>query len=429
MIIVDTAVQKRIDANKPILVGLIGAGYSGSNIAYQLINFYPGIRVVALANRSLENAQKAMQFAGVNDPQVVSNASQLQQSLQNTKFAVTDDPQLLFECEQIEAIVESTGTVDFGSEMAFKSIKNGKHTIVMNCEMDATTGPILGYHARQKDVVYTNTDGDEPGVAMNLLRFVKSIGFEPVMAGNLKGFYDRYRTPETQRAFALEHDKDPRMMTSFVDGTKLSMELSVIANGTGFGVNTRGMHGPKINDIKELLDNFPLDEIRAKGGAVDFIWGAVQNTGAFVVGYSNARIKMDYMKYLKMGDGPYYLFYTPFHLPHQEIPNTVARAVLFHDAAITPKGAPAGDVLTIAKTDLKAGQTLDGIGGFTCYSLIENAVVSYGDNLLPMGLSDGCVLKRNISKDSAISYDDVTMPPERFVDRLRAEQKELFFGK
>ena len=427
MLIVDTALQKRLDEKNPIKVALVGAGYSGRNIAFQIINYFPAIQLVALANRTLDNARSAMEFAGVEDFQVVKTVGQLQDSIKNNKFAVTDKPQILFDTEEIEAIIEATGIVDFGGEIAFKSIQSGKHTIVMNCEMDATIGPVLKHYADKKGVIYTNTDGDEPGVAMNLFRFVKTIGFEPVMAGNLKGFYNRYRTPETQRAFALEHDKDPRMMTSFVDGTKLSMELSVIANGTGFGVNKRGMHGPNIPNIKELLASFPLDEIKGKGGAVDFIWGAVQNTGAFVVCYNDAPVKMDYMKYLKMGDGPYYVFYTPFHLPHLEIPITVARAVLFNDATVSPKGRPYADVLAIAKKDLKAGDILDGIGGFTCYSLIENAEVSYQNNFLPMGLSEGCVLKHDIAKDTPISYDDVQLPQERFADRLRAEQKEMFF--
>jgi len=427
MLIVDTALQKRLDEKNPIKVGIVGAGYSGRNIAYQIINFFPAIQVVAIANRTLANAKAAMEFAGVEDYQTVTSVGQLQDSIKQNKFAVTDDAQVLFDTEDIEAIIEATGVVDFGGEMAFKSIQGGKHTIVMNCEMDATVGPILKHYAKQKGVVYTNTDGDEPGVAMNLFRFVKTIGFEPVMAGNLKGFYDPYRTPDTQRAFALEHDKDPRMMTSFVDGTKLSMELSVIANATGFGVGKRGMYGPKVPDIKEALNNFPLAEIHKNGGAVDFLLGAAQNTGAFVVCHSTAKIKMDYMKYLKMGDGPYYVFYTPFHLPHQEIPITVARAVLFNDATVSPKGKPHTDVLTIAKKDLKAGETLDGIGGYTCFSLIENADISYKNNFLPMGVSEGCVLKRNITKDTAITYDDVQLPKERTCDRLRAEQKQMFF--
>jgi len=427
MLIVDTALQKRLDEKNPIKVGIIGAGYSGKNIAYQIINFFPAIQVVAIANRTLANAEAAMEFAGVSDYHTVNSSGELRDSIKQKKFAVTDNPQVLFDTENIEAIVEASGIVDFGGEMALKSIQSGKHTIVMNCEMDATVGPILKHYANKHGVVYTNTDGDEPGVAMNLFRFVKTIGFKPVLAGNLKGFYDPYRTPDTQRDFAEKNDKDPRMMTSFVDGTKLSMELSVLANGTGFGIGKRGMYGPKAEDVQGALNSFPLEKIHESGGNVDFLLGAAPNTGAFVVCHSTAKIKMDYMKYLKMGEGPYYVFYTPFHLPHQEIPITVARAVLFNDAAVSPKGRPYADVLTIAKKDLKAGETLDGIGGFTCFSLIENAELSYNSGFLPMGVSEGCVLNKNMSKDSVITYDDVRLPEGRTCDKLREEQKNLFF--
>jgi len=427
MIIVDTALQKRLDEKNPIKIGIIGAGYSGKNIAYQIINSFPGIQVAVIVNRTLANAQAALEFSGIKDYRTVKTSGELQDSITQNKFSVTDDPQVLFDTESIEAIVETTGIVDFGAEMAFKSIQSGKHTIVMNCEMDATVGPILKYYAAQKGVVYTNTDGDEPGVAMNLFRFVKTIGFKPILAGNLKGYYDPYRTPDTQREFAEKNNKDPKMMTSFIDGTKLSMELTVLANATGFGVGKRGMFGPKAKDVQEALKIFPLKKMHQSGGNVDFLLGAAPFTGAFVVCYSAEKVKMDYMKYLKMGEGPYYVFYTPFHLPHLEIPITVARAVLFNDATVSPQGKPYTDVLTIAKKDLKAGETLDGIGGFTCFSLIENAALSYTSNLLPMGVSEGCVLKRDILKNTPLTYNDIQLPEGRTCDNLREQQKKVFF--
>ena len=135
---------------------------------------------------------------------------------------------------------------------------------------------------------------------------------------------------------------------------------------------------------------------------------------------------MGYMKYFKMGDGPIYPFYVPYHLPHLEVPLTVARAVLFHDAAVTPIAGPVCDVVTIAKRDLKAGELLDGIGGFTCYGMLENASVCRMDNLLPMGLCEGCRLKKDIPKDQTIAYSDVDLPGDRLCDKLREEQKKYF---
>ncbi len=256
---------------------------------------------------------------------------------------------------------------------------------------------------------------------MNLLRFVRTIGYRPVLAGNIKGLQDHYRTPETQKGFAEQHHISPQMATSFADGTKISMENAVVANATGFTVGQRGMYGPRCAHVKEAVDLFPLDQL-LNGGLVDYILGAEPGPGVFVLGYNDHPVRQDYMNYFKMGEGPLYAFYVPYHLPHLEVPLTAARAVLFHDAAVAPLGAPVCDVITIAKRDLKAGELLDGIGGFTCYGTIEKADVSRREGLLPMGLSEGCRLRRDVAKDEAIACDDVELPPNRLCDRLRADQ-------
>src|SRR5258706_14454861 len=134
------------------------------------------------------------------------------------------------------------------------------------------------------------------------------------------------------------------------------------------------------------------------------------------------------MRYFKMGDGPFYLFYAPYHLPHVQLPLTIARAALFRDATVSPLGQPMCDVVAIAKRDLLKGETLDGIGGFTCFGVIENARVSAEQNLLTMGLAENCRLKRDIARDQALSYRDVELPEDRLVDRLRREQSSRFPG-
>jgi predicted homoserine dehydrogenase-like protein len=185
------------------------------------------------------------------------------------------------------------------------------------------------------------------------------------------------------------------------------------------------MYGHQCAHVKDILNHFSPEQLLS-GGLVDYALGAEPGTGAFVVGYSDHPIKQQYLQYFKMGNGPLYLFYTPYHLPHIQLALTVARAVLFQDATVAPIGAPACDVVTIAKRDLKAGEILDGIGGFTCYGAIENADVAQADDLLPMGLSRDCRLKRDILKDQAISYDDINLPTGRVSDALRAEQNAYF---
>lgn len=424
MLIVDTALKKRVDAKDPIRVGLIGAGYSGRKIAYQITDGIDGMDVVAICNRTPEHAREAYSYAGIDAVAEASDAAGVDRNIAAGKAVVSGDYKALTESEQIEVIVDATGVVTYGAEVAVSALENKKHLILMNVEMDATVGAILSEKARANGVMYSNSDGDEPGVAMNMIRFVKSIGLKPVVAGNLKGLYDPYRNPETQQEFAAANNQKPATMAHFADGTKLSMELTVLANGAGFGVARRGMFGPSLEHVNDSPAYY-ADKL-VDGGMVDFLVGAAPSNGAFVLGHSDDPMRADFLKYLKMGEGPLYAFYTPFHLPQLEIPNTIARAVLLDDATVAPFGAPTCDSIAIAKKDLQPGELLDGLGGFAAYALIDNYATSVADNCLPMGVSEGCTMVRAVAKDQPITYADVSVPEGRLVDALRAEQNKTF---
>jgi predicted homoserine dehydrogenase-like protein len=427
MIIVDTALEKREKEDNPVRVGIIGAGYMGRGMTLQIETAIRGMRVAAISNRTITEAERAYRQAGIESIQTVDSVAALEQAIARNQCAITDDAMLLCRAEGIDAIVEATGEVEFGAHVTLEAIKHGKHVVLMNAELDATLGPILKRYADRAGVVITNTDGDQPGEVMNLLRFVRTIGYKPVLAGNIKGLQDHYRTPKTQAAFAAKNKQKPRLITSFADGTKISMEMAVVANATGFGVGIRSMYGPECKHVTEAVNLFPTEKL-LNGGLVDFVLGAEPGPGVFVIGHNENPIKQQYMHYFKMGDGPFYVFYVPYHLPHLECPLTVARAVLFNDAAIAPLGGPVCDVITQAKRDLKAGEELDGIGGFTTYGAIENSDVCQVNNLLPMGLSEGCRLRRDVPIDYALTYDDVELPDGRLADQLRTEQN-LFFGE
>jgi len=309
--------------------------------------------------------------------------------------------------------------------VALQAIQHRKHVVLVNAELDSTLGPILKVHADRAGVVITNTDGDEPGVAMTLLRYLRSLGFRPVAAGNLKGMIDRYRTPETQREFARKFNQDAAKVTSFADGTKLSMEATLLANATGFQVGQRGMYGPKCAHVKEIAARLPAEQLLATG-LVDYALGAEPHTGAFVVVHEHQPIKRRELGYYKMGDGPFFVFYTPYHLPHVQILSTIGRAALFHDETVAPIGAPVCEVIACAKRDLKAGEVLDGVGGFMTYGVIENFPVARTEALLPMGIAGDCRLRRDVAKDSPITYTDVELPKGRLCDQLRADQAARF---
>ena len=427
MVIVDTALEKLERRGKPIRVGVVGAGYMGRSISVQLLKPPVGVRLAAIANRTISKAENAVREGGLNPVSNVSSVKQLEDVIASGHVAVTADPLLLCQASNIDVLIDATSDMDCGVRVVLRALEHGKHVVLLNAALDSPVGPILKTYADRNNVVITYTDGEEPGVAVNLFRYVKTIGLKPVAAGNLKGLLDPYRTPETQRAFAERIGQSAPMITSFADGTKLSMECTILANSTGLRVGKRGMYGPKCAHVKEASNLFPPNDL-LNGGIVDFVLGAEPHTGAFVIGHSDHPIDKEFLSYFKMGDGPFYVFYTPFHLPQIQVIPTIARAVLFQDPTTSPIGKPVCDVITLAKRDLKTGEILDGIGGFSCYGVIENSEVAQKENLLPMGLSEGCHLKRDIPKDQALSYDDVQVPSGRLCDKLRAEQDQYFYA-
>jgi predicted homoserine dehydrogenase-like protein len=203
------------------------------------------------------------------------------------------------------------------------------------------------------------------------------------------------------------------------------MEATILANATGFRVGKRGMYGPRCEHVNQLPGLLPADEL-LQGGLVDYALGAAPHTGAFVIVHEPHPEKQRHLGYYKLGAGPFYVFYTPFHLPHIQVASTIGRAALQHDPTVAPLGAAVAETVTIAKRDLRAGETLDGVGGFCAYGLIDNASAARAVDALPMGLSEGCRLVRDIRRDEVVRFADVELPPDRLIDRLWAEQTARF---
>jgi predicted homoserine dehydrogenase-like protein len=428
VILVDRALAQREEEGRPVRVGMVGAGFMGRGIALQILSAVRGLRLVAIANRHLERARRAYEQCGV-EPRVATSSVEVERAIADGAPVVTDDALALCESDGIDAIVEVTGTVELASRVALRAIEHGKHVVLMNAEVDGTVGPILKRYADRAGVVITNADGDQPGVQMNLYRFVRGIGVRPVLCGNIKGLHDPYRNPTTQEGFARRWGQSPHMVTSFADGTKISFEQAIVANATGMRVARRGMHGPETETgtpIEEAAKLFPVEELSEGPGIVDYVVGAVPSPGVFVLGTHDNPAQQHYLNLYKLGEGPLYCFYTPYHLCHFEVPNTVARAVLFGDATLAPAGPPRVDVIAAAKIDLAEGATLDGLGGYMTYGLAENAEAAAVQRLLPIGLAQGGRLRRDIRRDEVLAYEDVELPKGRLADRLRAEQDAAF---
>lgn len=421
--IIDTALRELEESGRPIRVGMVGAGATGRAIALQLGTPAPGIRLMAIANRTPEHGERAFREAGITQWDRPGSAHEAEAAIARGLPVLTDDPLILTACGAIDVLVEVTGSVETAAHVVLDALDHGKHVVLVNAELDSMLGPILKKRADQAGVVITNTDGDEPGVAMTLLRYLRSLGLRPVAAGNLKGMIDYYRTPETQKAFAEKYDQDARKVTSFADATKLSMETTVLANATGFHVGRRGMYGPACKHVREMAHLLPAGEM-LNTGLVDYALGAEPHTGAFVIVHEESALKKAQLAYYKLGDGPFYVFYTPYHLPYIQIASTIGRAVIHHDPTVAPIAGPVCEVLTLAKRDLKAGQHLDGIGGFCVYGLIDNTSAARSAAALPIGLSEDCILLRDVPKDGLLTFDCVEPPRGRLVEALWQEQAE-----
>ncbi|HSK95080.1 MAG TPA: Gfo/Idh/MocA family oxidoreductase, partial [Euzebyales bacterium] len=335
MIVVDRLLQERQHAADPVRVAMLGAGFMGRGLANQIVNSVPGMELVAIANRHPERAERAYHEAGVDEVARVTSADQLDRAIAAGRPAVTDDPTLLTRCGAVDALVDVTGAVEYGARVALDAIAHGTHLVLMNAELDGTAGPILKVKADATGVVYTACDGDQPGVQGNLYRYVRGLGLEPLVVGNIKGLHDPYRNPTTQEGFARRWGQDPHMVTSFADGTKISYEQALVANAFDLTVARRGMLGwDHDGHVDELTARFDVEELRELGGIVDYVVKARPSPGVFVLAAHDDPRQRHYLTLYKLGEGPLYSFYQPYHLCHFEVPTSVARAVLLGDATL-----------------------------------------------------------------------------------------------
>ena len=427
MIIVDTALKAREAEGRPIRVASIGAGFMGQGLTNQIVNSVPGMRMVAGYNRRAQRALDMFAYSGRTDAVLATTQGQVEDAIRAGKPVATEDAFLLTRSEQIDVLVDVTGSVEFGARVVLDAFRHGKDVVLMNAELDATIGPILQVYAEKHGAILSACEGDEPGVQMNLYRWVKGLGLIPRVMGNVKGLQDPYRNPTTQRGFAERWGQNPAMVTSFADGSKISFEQAVVANATGFRVKSRGMsRGLEYRgDVMKIGSLYDIQEVRRYGGIIDYVVGTPLTKVYCLAEHLDPK-QQHYLNLYKMGEGPLYSFFIPYHLVHFEVPNAVGRVVLFRDSIAKPLGGPVVEVCAVAKRDLKAGEVLDDYGMYMTYGEAVNTEEMSAGRYLPEGLVEGCRLIRDVPKDSVVTYDDITLPPQRLSDQLRAEQYRSF---
>lgn len=430
MLLVDRALSAKASEGKPIRVAIVGAGFMSQGLTNQITHSIPGMRVVAVSNRNPQRALDVLRYSSFEESIIAGSQAKLDSEIAAGRPAAAEDAMLLARSSHVDVVVDATGSVEFGAHVALEAFKHRKDVVLLNAEIDATIGPILQVYARRHGVIVSACEGDEPGVQMNLVRWVKGLGLIPRVVGNIKGLQDPYRNPTTQKGFAERWGQNPAMVTSFADGSKISFEQAIVANATGFKVQSRGMsRGLEYRgDVMKIGELYDIDKVRELGGVIDYVVGTPL-TKVYVLAEHTDPKQRHYLNLYKMGEGPLYPFFTPYHLVHFEVPNAIARVVLFRDEIAPPLGGPVVEVCAVAKRDLKPGETLDNSGMYMTYGEAVNVEEMSAKHYLPEGLVEGCRIVNNIPKDSVLTYEDVALPQDRLADKLRAEQYRHFRGE
>lgn len=399
--------QREKETGRPVRVGLAGAGQMGTGYVAQ-VQRIAGMEIGAIADVDSSRAAAAYKSAGVETDE--------------TRHVVLIDAYALADAD-VDVVVDATGVPDVGAGLSLGALRAGKHVALLNVECDVTIGYLLAAYARTKGKVYTVCRGDEPAEARILVDYARDLAFEVVCTGKGKNNpLNPSATPESLTPEAQSKHMNPKMLCSFVDGSKAMIEMASLANGTGLQVSTRGFHGPAAT-VPTLAEIYRLKEdggILDRAGVVDYCTGPVA-PGVFVVVRTDDPVVHEEMSYLKMGPGPYFTLYRPYHLASIEAPLSVGEAVLDGTPSISPVAWNA-EVGTAAKRDLNPGDALDGIGGSTVYGMAESADVFKEEGLLPLGLVGGARITRTVAKGALLTYDDVEWSKESIIGQLRALQ-------
>jgi predicted homoserine dehydrogenase-like protein len=400
--------------DRPIRVTIIGVGSAGKGLLYQC-GATPGIACVGIADKDVTKAVDAARAFGC-PYRVVERPGELEDAIASGLVAICQDGEMLARCHSADVLIDASSAIAEGGRFALAGIETGKDLVMMNAEADLVFGPYLMRLAKDRGLVYTSCDGDQPGCTRRLIDDIQLWGFELVMAGNVKGFLDRYANPTSIVPEAQKRFLDPQMCASYTDGTKLSVEMSLLANACDLVTMVPGMQGPRVRQVTEVFDSFDFDAIRDSGRpVVDYVLGSRPPGGVFVVGYCEDKYQRSMLNWFPpdLGKGPFYVFERPYHLVHVEAMKCIVEAFLDRESLLQPTYGLRTNVYTYAKRDLRKGERLDGIGGYTCYGLIENCSESPERAGLPICLAEDVALNRDIAKDQRIFMDDIVYDPGR----------------
>ena len=425
--------RQRTAAGKPVQVGLIGAGKFGSMFLNQVPTM-PGVEVAVIADLDTERARNACEKVGWDAAR-----------LARTRF-VSDGRDACAD-PGVEVVIEATGSPPAGIAHARSAIAAGKHIVMVNVEADVLAGPLLAEEARAKGVVYSLAYGDQPALVCELVDWSRACGFQVAAAGKGTKYLPAYHavtpkdvwqhyglTPEEARAGGM----NPQMFNSFLDGTKSAIEMAAIANATDLGVPADGLGFPPcgVDDLPHVLRRRDAGGALERDGMVEVVsclerdgrpvfrdlrWGVY-----VVLRAPNEYARACFKEYGLKTDasGWYAAMYKPYHLIGLELGISVLSAALRSEPTAQPQGWR-GDVVAVAKRNLRAGEMLDGEGGYTVWGKLVPAERSLAGGALPIGLAHKVPLQRDVAAGETVRWNDVAIPDSPALEARRAMERSF----
>ena len=437
--------SERESAGRPIRIGMIGAGKFGTMFLTQARRT-PGMHLVGLADLNVARAKSQLATAGWPMPQYA--AASLGDALKNRATLVTDNADSLIGCPDIDVIVEATGDPRTGIRFALSAISHGKHIVMVNVEADAVAGPILARKAKQAGVVYSLAWGDQPALIADHVDWARTAGFRVVAAGKGTRYHPTYHrsTPDSVWDILDKYMKikdrnsiNPKMFNSFVDGTKSGIEMTAVCNATGLHAQSEGLSFPPATRFEhaEICKPKSAGGVLEKSGVTEVTSSLYRDgsdvpqslvMGTYVVFETDSAYSEEcFREYSMLPDttGRYASLYRPIHMIGLELGISVASAALRKE----PTGAPIvfnSDVVATAKRKLKAGEMLDGEGGFCVWGKQTPAEASLKQGYLPLGLAHHVKLKTDIQEGQRLKWADVDYDPDSLAVRVRREMEAAF---
>ncbi len=389
------------DVSKQIQVGLVGAGCMGRGIAFQ-VKATPKMTLAWVCDQNLTAAQDASALGGSE--------------------VAGEDFQALIDEHPIDVLVEATNSIGPAAEYCLAALRSQAHVVLMNAEVDLALGPLLHQVAQDHQVTVTSDAGDQHGVLASLIAEADLMGFDIIQAGNIKGFLDRQATPDSIQGEAAKRNLSPTQCCAYTDGTKLHIEMAVLANALGYLPPNGGMTGPRAQRVEEALQLFDFSNY-GDTPRIDYLLGAEPGGGVYLIVRPKKELPPEqafYLNYYKLGNGPEYILYRPYHLCHLETPKAIFAAM--EGRPFLTQSRRTCDVYAYAKRDLPAGTSIQhAIGSAECYGLVE----PHQSHKIPIVLlEESAVLTRELLQDQALTAEDLALP-DCTLTQLWHEQEQL----